>query len=109
MPSKNITTRRLTTQLKSLLTNSEVQRIADKLAIALEHKSENIALITLLFDYLETVQRDSAQFSSTVYDIKKYLFVGTNAADSAQEQFQADAYKNRGKLLQWPSERKGDI
>lgn len=106
MPSRQSTARKLKSQPKQQLNDSEVQRIAEKLAVALEYDGQNIALLTLLFDYLESLHRDPL-FSGAVYTIKKHLFVGTNAADNAQEQFQADAFKNRGKLLQWPYEQKG--
>lgn len=104
MPSKQSTVRRLKTQPKPQLTDSEVQRIAEKLAVALEHDAEEIGLMTLLFDHLQSVE--PTFLWGTIYTIKKHLFVGTNAADSAQEQFQSDAYKNRGKLLMWPYERR---
>jgi hypothetical protein len=103
MPSRNSNVRRLKTQPKPQLTHDEVKRIAEKLAVALEHDAEEIALLTLLFDYLQGVE---PQFLwGAIYTIKSYLFVGTNAMDDAQKQFQADAYANRGNLLLWPYER----
>lgn len=108
MPSRQSTARKLKSQPKQQLTSAEVQRIAEKLAVALEYDAEHIALIILLFDYLETVENESRPlFSAHVYTIKKHLFVGTSAADNAQEKFQAEAFANRGTLLQWPGERKG--
>lgn len=105
MASKQSTARKPKSQPQQQLTDAEVQRIAERLAAILEYDEESIALITLLFDYLETV--GPSLFSGATYTIKKHLFVGTNAADYAQEKFQADAFVNRGKLLQWSGERKG--
>lgn len=85
------------------LTDTEVQRVAEKLAIAMEHDSQEIALLTLLFTHLEN-QSDRVGVVNEIYTIKKYLFVGTNEADAAQQEFQASAYANRGKLLMWPYE-----
>ena len=103
MASKNSNVRKLKTQPKPQLTDNEVKRIAEKLAVTLEHDAEDIALITLLFDYLQGVE---PQFLwGAIYTIKSYLFVGTSAMDEAQEKFQSNAYANRGKLLMWPYER----
>jgi len=102
---KQSNVRKIKTQPKPVLTPRELQRIAEKLAVALEHDTEEIGLITLLFDHLENVEPNF--LSGEIYTIKKYLFVGTSEMDNAQEQFEKDAYKNRGKLLRWPGERKG--
>lgn len=108
MASKQSTARKPKSQPKTQqLTYKEVQRISEKLAVALEHDTENISLITLLFDYLESIQDDRVELSMAFYNIKRDLFVGTNASDDAQERFQSEAYRNKGKLLMWPSEQKG--
>src|SRR5688572_13406068 len=92
-------------QLKpKTLTGEEVQRLTEKLAVAVEHDSEEIALLTLLFTHLEN-QPDRIGVVNEIYTIKKYLFVGTNEADAAQDKFQTDAFANRGKLLLWPYEK----
>lgn len=104
MASKNSTVRKLKSQPKPQLTDDEVKRLAEKLAVAVEHDSEDIALLTLLFTHLEN-QPDRVGILNEIYMIKQYLFVGTNEADDAQKQFQADAYKNRDNLLMWPFER----
>src|SRR5688572_12251814 len=88
------------------LTNAELQRVAQKLAVALENNSEDIALLTLLFDHLEQVHCETSELSVAIYTIKKHLFIDTDAASQAQEAFEADAYANKGKLLRWPSERR---
>lgn len=103
MASKNSTVRKLKSQPNPVLTPDEVQRIAEKLAVALEHDEEEIGLITLLFDHIQNV--DPNFLWGTIYTIKKHLFVGTSAMDDAQLEFQKDAYKNRGTLLMWPYER----
>src|SRR5689334_12065317 len=103
MASKNSNVRKLKTQPKPVLTSDEVQRISEKLAVALEHDEDDIGLITLLFDHIQNV--DPNFLWGTIYTIKKHLFVGTSAMDDAQERFQKDAYKNRGTLLLWPYER----
>ena len=104
MTSKNSTARKSRSQSKPQLTHEEVKRIAEKLAVALEHREEDISLITMLFDHLEQISADSTDLWCALYDIKKSLFVGTSASDEAQKQFQARAYQNRGKLLKWPYE-----
>lgn len=106
MTSKNSTARKSKTQPKPTLSTEEVRRIAEKLAIALEHRAENIGMLTLLFDHLENVSSNHIDLWSCVFEIKTGLFTGTDAATEAQEQFQAQAYANRGKLLQWPYEQR---
>lgn len=107
MPSKQSTVRRLKTQPKPVkLKDSEIVRITEKLACALEHDSESIALVTMLFDQLEEARANYPDFFNIVYTVKKHLFIGTNAADDARAAFQTNAYANRGKLLLWPYERK---
>lgn len=107
MSTRKSNTARRKTQAKPKLTIEEVRRIVHKLAAALEHNTEHISLMTMLFDQLESVSTNHIDIWSTVFEIKSALFVGTNASTDAQEQFQARAYANRGKLLLWPSERKG--
>src|ERR1051326_2418290 len=48
MASKNSNVRKLKTQPKPVLNSDELQRIAEKLAVALEHNTEEISLMTLL-------------------------------------------------------------
>lgn len=103
MASTKSNVRKLKSQPKPQLNSDEVQRITEKLAAALEHDAEEIALMTMLFDHLQSI--GPALLWGEIYTIKKYLFVGTGAMDDAQEQFQTDAYKNRGKLLLWPYEK----
>ncbi len=107
MASKNSTVRKLKTQPK--LTSDEIKRIAEKLAVRIEHDEEETALMLLFLTHLETLvdQRDSyIDLWSALYDFRKHLFLGCSAADDAQERFQANAYANRGKLLLWPNERR---
>jgi len=103
---KTAAVRKLKSQPKPQLTDAEVQRIAEKLAVALEHRAEDIGLITLLFDHLQTLVIEDEDISLPIYVIKRSLFVGTTEADEAQRQFQSRAYANRGTLLLWPYERK---
>lgn len=88
-----------------LLTDAEVERIAEKLATALEHDAEEIALLLLLVGHLERVREDAVAFGSVVFEIKKKLFIGTCAAEDAQQRFEAEALAKRGTLLAWPSEQ----
>lgn len=104
MSTRKSNTVRLKPQPKPQLTDEEVKRLAEKLAVAVEHDSEDIALLTLLFTHLET-QPDRVGILNEIYMIKQYLFVGTSEADNAQKEFQAEAYKNRDNLLMWPFER----
>lgn len=97
--------RRLKPPPKPHLDEREIQRIAEKLATDLEHDSESIALMTMLFDHLENISPSNPALWSAIYTIKTHLFIGTNASSKAQDQFLAEAYKNRGKLLLWPNER----
>lgn len=108
MASKNSTAHKLRTQPK--LTTEEIKRIAEKLAVRIEHDSEETALLMLFLSHLETLveQRDSyMDLWSALHDFRRSLFVGTTASANAQKEFQAEAYQNRGNLLLWPNERKG--
>lgn len=107
MPTKNSTVQKLKTQPK--LTHEELKRVAEKLGAALCDSNETISLLTLLFDHLESVSSDSVAFWSAAYTIKSQLFLVTSAAGDAQEKYQAEAFANRGRLLQWPYERKGNV
>lgn len=105
MASTKSNVRKLKTQPK--LTSEEIKRIAERLAGRMEYDEEEIALLLLFLNHLETLieQRNSyTDLWSALYDFRKHLFIGCSAADSAQDQFQANAYANRGKLLRWPSE-----
>lgn len=105
--AKTTTARKPKTQPKPLLTHDELKRIAEKLSTALNNYDEEIGLLTMLFDHIETVSQDAGEPWSSIYTIKKHLFINTSPADAAQERFQSNAYANRGTLLMWPSERKG--
>ena len=105
--SKQSNVRKLRTQPK--LTTEEIVRIAEKLAVRIEHDEEETALMLLWIQHLEVLieTREYTDLWSALYDFRKHLFLGTNAADDAQDAFQKDAYKNRENLLLWPYERKG--
>lgn len=103
MPSTNSNVRKLKSQPK--LTHIEVQRLAERLASILEYDSENIAILTLLFDHIEKTYEERGDVYDITYTVKKYLFVGVSESDHARDKFEADAYANRGKLLRWPNER----
>lgn len=107
MSTKNSNVRKLKTQPK--LTTEEIIRIAEKLAVRIEHDEEETALMLLWIQHLEVLveSRDYNDLWSALYDFRKHLFLGTSAADQAQDQFQANAYANRGRLLLWPYEKKG--
>lgn len=107
MPSTKSTVRKIKTQPK--LTTEEIIRIAEKLAVRIEHDEEETALMLLWIQHLEVLveQREYTDLWSALYDFRKHLFLGTSAADHAQDQFQANAYAERGKLLLWPYEKKG--
>lgn len=107
MASKQSTARKPNSQPQPQLTIAEVQRLVEKIAVALENDSNNIALLILLFDHLEQRRTEPVLLSCAIDTIKDCLFARTSEAGDAQREFQADAYKNRGKLLQWPYERKG--
>lgn len=109
MSTRKSNTVRLNTQPR-LLEPDEIKRIAEKIAVRVEHDEEETALLLLFFDHLEALaeQRDTySEMWTALYDFKQHLFLGTSAADNAQRMFQANAYANRGKLLLWPYERKG--
>jgi hypothetical protein len=103
--SHTTTHQRKPAKLKTALSPTEIRRIAEKLGVALEHDAESIALLTLLFDQLEQ-NRTSNEFFNITHAVKTHIFIGTEAADDARSQFEANAYRNRGKLLLWPTERK---
>ena|SRR5688572_9886975 len=103
MPKMNSNVRKLKSQPK--LTPSEVQRIAEKLAVALEH-GEGVNLLTMLFSHLQAAaDNKSCDLEIAIYDVKRHLFHGTAESDSAQQKFESDSFANRGKLLAWPTER----
>ena len=107
MATKQSTARKQNTQQSpQKLTVAELERLTEKLAVALEHDGENVALMTLLLDQLEQT-RETDQFFKIVHTVKRHLFNNTIEADDACEQFRVSAYANRGKLLLWPRERKG--
>lgn len=92
------------------LTPDEIKRIAEKIGVRMEHDEEEVSLLLLFLSHLERLaeQRESyLDLWSAIYDFRKHLFLGCPAADTAQEEFQATAYANRGKLLLWPYEQKG--
>lgn len=110
MSTRKSTTTRLKAQPAfRLLTDDEIKRIAEKLAVRIEHDEEETALLLLWIQHLEALveAREYNGLWSALYDFRKHLFLGCPAADAAQDAFQADAYRNRGKLLLWPYERKG--
>lgn len=87
------------------LTPDEVKRLAETLAGELEHDTKRISLVTLLFTHLESVFKENpADLEFAFYYVRQHLFIGTGESDAAQEQFQANAYQNRAKLLRWPGE-----
>lgn len=104
---KNTTKRpsRLTLITPPTLTEAEAERIAEKLGVALEHNSEDISLLLLLVNHLETIRDDPADFLSATFAIKQKLFLGTIAAEMAQEHFESQAMASRGDLLMWPTEK----
>ena len=107
MASKQSNVRKLKTQPK--LTSDEIKRIAEKISVELEHDEEPVSLLLLFLDHVQCLAEQGASnmdIWSAFYDFKKHLFLGCPAADAAQDRFQADAYRNRGKLLLWPSERR---
>lgn len=103
MASTNSNVTKLKTQPK--LTHAEVQRLSERLASILENDSEDVAILTLLFDHIERTYEERGDVYDIIFTVKKYLFAGLDEADQARDQFQADAYANRGKLLRWPEER----
>lgn len=109
MSTRKSNTVRLYTQ-PQLLEPDEIKRIAEKIAVRVEHDAEEISLLLLFFDHLEALaeKKDTyCEMWTALYDFKQHLFLGTSASDDAQRRFQANAYANRGKLLLWPYERKG--
>ena len=111
MPTKNLTSRNRTAQRftdqSRKLTYVELQRLGDKLATAMDYDSNSIALLTLLFDHIEQLRDEPVLISSVITTINDRLFAGTPEASDAQKHFASEAFKNRGRLLLWPSERKG--
>ena len=109
MTSKKAAVQKFKAKSKPQLSPEELQRIAEKVAVALGHSEEDIALLLMLFDHLETLAEQPNSYIDlwcALFDIKKHLFVGTCASEDAQKQFQINAYQNRRKLLQWPNETK---
>lgn len=105
--SKNTTNRLPRKVLKPqiVLTEAEAERIAEKLAVALEHRPDEIGLLLVLVNHLEHVRDDPGAFEDATFAVKRALFIGTPAADLAQEQFESRAMATRGTLLMWPSEK----
>lgn len=92
-------------RLSPQLTEAEVGRIAEKLAVALENNSDDVALILLLVNHFERVRQDAGEFESAAFTMKRALFIGTSVADEAQERFESNAMATRGNLLMWPDEK----
>ena len=88
------------------LSEAEAERIAEKLAVSLEHDSDDIAMLLLLIGHFEQCREDFGEFESAVAAIKRALFTGTCASDDALTQFEAQAVASRTNLLMWPGERK---
>jgi hypothetical protein len=110
MSTRKSNVRRLKTQLK--LTSEEIKRIAEKLAVRMEHDAEEVGLLLLFVSHLEMLAEHKDSYLnlwSALYDFRKHLFIGCPAADSAQDQFQSETYAKRGKLLLWPYEREGVV
>lgn len=108
MSARKSTTARPKSQLIiKTLSPDQIRRITEKLAIELGNDSENIAPMTLLLEQLSRLRPNLQMFAANVSIIKDQLFANTTEASDAQVQFEAEAFRNRGKLLQWPSERKG--
>ena len=105
MASKQSTVHKINSQPK--LTDDEIKRIAEKIAARIENDEEETALLLLWIQHLEVLvdQHEYSLIWSALSDFRKHLFLGCSAADRAQDQFQANAYANRGKLLLWPNER----
>lgn len=102
---KNTTNQPSRQALNHRLTEPEAERIAEKLACALENDAEDIALLLLLINHLEAIRDDFLEFSLSASSIKQKLFIGTSAASDAQSQFETEALATRGKLLMWPTEK----
>lgn len=105
MPKSSIKTAARQVPIPAILSIPEAERIAQKLAIALEYETESIALLLLLINHLEAVREDMIEFTNATFSVKQKLFVGTTAASNAQTAFETKAMMKRGDLLLWPSER----
>lgn len=90
---------------KPQLTETEIKRLAERIAVIVEHDSDSIGLLCMLLDHLENFCKTPADIFHVTYTVRKHLFLGTSEADDAQDQFQASVYANRGKFLLWPNER----
>lgn len=99
MAKLNVTTLKTQPQL----TDEELNRLAERLAQILEYDSQDIALVSLLLDHLAQ-SRHLVDVVNATDQIKQHMFINTSASTRAQKQFEANAYKNRGKLLRWPNE-----
>lgn len=88
------------------LTVPEVKRLAEKLAAAFCSDTENVQLLTLLLQHLWGVREDSSAFWCVLHTIEAELFIVTSEADEARRQFRTETYRQRGKILSWPGERK---
>lgn len=108
MASKKSNVTRLKPQPQTQLTDDEVKRISEKIAVALEHRTEETALLILLFRHIEALAESKDSYIdlwSCLFTVRQHLFVGCAAFERAQDQFHAKSYLNRGRLLRWPHER----
>jgi len=92
-------------QTEALLTEHEIARIADRLAVLLENDSESIGLLILLLDHLERIQSDRLAIDSLVLTAKRQLYAGSNAAEEALEKFEDELWRERTELLKFPNEK----
>lgn len=101
MPAKQFTARKPSFQR---LTISEIERLTDRLVIALENDDAHCSLLVLMLDQIDRVVRDPMEIDLITSAVKRRVFAATSAADNAQEQFTQSAYTNKGRLLMFPSE-----
>lgn len=104
MPARKTTTRvaKRKPDTEGLLSHSEVDRLAERLAVDLEGDGTLIARAILLFDHLESLRKDPVMLDCAIFSIKQKLFTSTSASSDAQAQFEQKARQERGKLLRWP-------
>lgn len=84
------------------LSHTEIDRLAEMLAIDLEGDAIRVGRTILLFDHLDSLRNDPVMLNCAIFSVKQKLFAATSASSDAQQEFEQKAKQEKGKLLRWP-------
>ena len=99
MPRKNATTAPLPSKGFKPLTENEIERAVDQIALSLSTRS-GLTLVALLVNHVASLCKDSSvQAEDAASEITRVLFCKSDDADDASQAFVANARKNIARLL----------